>query len=216
MEENMKWKRGLLLLLVAAVLTGCATVPTGPTVMVLPGQGKPFEVFMADDGLCRQWALQQIGGASPGETANQNVASGAVVGTIVGAAIGTAVGAATGDAGAGAAIGAGAGLLGGTAMGSEAAYGSQWQLQRRYDVAYEQCMYAKGNQIPGVTRRGTRVYAPPPPVTGSGAWVTVPGQYANGKWVPEHKVQVPSDSEGLAAPREPASPQPGSDTPPTR
>ena len=182
---------------------------------MLPGPGKPFEVFMADDTVCRQWAQQQIGGASPSETANQNMATGAVVGTAVGAAMGAAIGAATGNAGAGAAIGGGAGLLGGTAMGSNAGASSEYQLQRRYDIAYQQCMYAKGNQIPG-SAPARRAYAPPPPPppTGyqsqnQGVWVTVPGQYVNGKWVPEHKVQVPSGSgEQGTAPR-PSAPQPG-------
>jgi len=137
-------------------------MPTGPTVTVLPGPGKPFEVFQADDAVCRQWAQQQIGGASPSQTANQNMATGAVVGTAVGAAMGAAIGAATGNAGAGAAIGGGAGLLGGTAMGSSAGANSEYQLQRRYDIAYQQCMYAKGNQIPG-SAPVRRTYAPPPP-----------------------------------------------------
>jgi hypothetical protein len=47
----MSWKRGLLLFCVAAVLAGCATMPTGPSVAVLPGPGKPFEVFQTDDAL---------------------------------------------------------------------------------------------------------------------------------------------------------------------
>jgi peptidoglycan-associated lipoprotein len=160
----MKWQRGFLLFLVIAILGGCATMPTGPTVMVMPPPGKPFEVFAEEDTICRQWAQQQIGGASPSETANQNLASGAVIGTLVGAGLGAAIGAATGDVGAGAAIGAGAGLLGGSAMATNPAYASGWQLQRQYDIAYQQCMYAKGNQIPGlVVRRQTQTYAPPPP-----------------------------------------------------
>lgn len=160
----MKWQRGFLLFLVVAILGGCVTMPTGPTVMVMPPPGKPFEVFAEEDTMCRQWAQQQIGGASPSETANQNLASGAVIGTLVGAGLGAAIGAATGDVGAGAAIGAGAGLLGGTAMATNPAYASGWQLQRQYDIAYQQCMYAKGNQIPGViVRRQTQTYAPPPP-----------------------------------------------------
>ncbi len=53
--------RNLFSCLAALVLGGCATVPTGPSVMVLPAQGKPFEVFQADDAVCRQWAAQQIG-----------------------------------------------------------------------------------------------------------------------------------------------------------
>ena len=159
----MNRKQGVLLLFAAVVLSGCATMPTGPMVPVLPGPGKPFEVFMADDTLCRQWAQQQIGGASPSQTANQNLATGATVGTLVGAAMGAAIGAATGNVAAGAAIGGGAGLLGGTATGSNAGAASEYQLQRRYDIAYQQCMYAKGNQIPGVGRRPSRLYAPPPP-----------------------------------------------------
>jgi hypothetical protein len=201
----MKWQRSLLLFFVVVLLGGCATMPTGPTVMVMPGPGKPFEVFVADDVLCRQWAQQQIGGTSPSQTANQNLTTGAVVGTLVGAGLGALIGSASGDAGAGAAIGAGAGLLGGTAVASDQAYASEWQLQKRYDIAYQQCMYSKGNQIPGVVARPTQTYAPPPPDRTSGAWVTVPGQYINGKWIPEHMVQVPSGSrEQITSPGPPA------------
>jgi hypothetical protein len=149
-----------------ALLAGCATMPAGPTVAVYPGTGKPFEVFQADDAACRQWALQQIGGASPSETANQNLVTGAAVGTLAGAAIGAAIGAATGSAGAGAAIGAGAGLFTGTAAASGPAGSSEYQLQRRYDIAYQQCMYAKGNLVPGV--RPAQAYGPPPPPPGYG------------------------------------------------
>ena len=213
----MNWKRVFPICFILMVLSGCATMPTGPTVTVLPGPGKPFEVFQADDSVCRQWALQQIGGASPSQTANQNLATGAVVGTVVGAGLGAAIGAASGNAGAGAAIGAGTGLLGGTAVASNPAYASEWQLQRQYDIAYQQCMYAKGNQIPGVVRQRARAAAPPPPPPppgyGGGSWVTVPGQYVNGKWVPEHKVQVPAGSGGhVPVPRTPA-PQPGLQVP---
>jgi hypothetical protein len=161
----MKLKQGLLVGfgLVVLVLSGCATMPTGPGVMVLPAPGKPFEVFQADDFGCRQWAQQQIGGTSPSQTANQNLTTGAVVGTAVGAGLGVAIGAATGNAGAGAAIGGATGLLGGMSMASGPAYDSQWQLQRQYDMAYQQCHYAKGNQIPGAASNSRRTYAPPPP-----------------------------------------------------
>ena len=157
----MNWKRGLLLFSLAAVLMGCATMPTGPSVAVMPGPGKPFEVFQTDDAVCRQWAQQQIGGGSPSQTANQNLATGAIVGTAVGAAAGLALGSLSGNAGAGAAIGGATGLFAGTAMASGPAYDSQYALQRRYDIAYQQCMYAKGNVIPGAASR--RYYASPPP-----------------------------------------------------
>jgi hypothetical protein len=198
----MNWTRGILMVLALVLLSGCATMPTGPTVTVLPGPGKPFDVFQADDYACRQWALQQIGGEAPSKTANQNLASGAVVGTAVGAGIGALIGSVTGQAGAGAAIGAGAGLLGGMSVASGPAYNSEYTLQRRYDIAYQQCMYAKGNQIPGIVRRPMQVYGPPPPPPAhtSESWVVVPGQYVNGVWVPEHKVRVPSGSGGQAPP----------------
>ena len=68
----------------ALVVAACASIPTGPNVLVLPGNGKSFEQFQTDDAVCRQWSAQQTGTS----------------------------------------------------------------VQVRYDIAYAQCMYAKGNQIP--------------------------------------------------------------------
>ena len=150
-----------LFVMMFVMLNGCATVPTGPRVMVLPGPGKPFDQFQAEDATCRQWARQQIG-QSPQETVNQNTITGAVIGTAVGAGLGTAIGAASGRAGAGAAIGAASGLLVGTAAGANSGQVYGWEAQRRYDIAYQQCMYANGNVIPG-TRRVQRTLPPPPP-----------------------------------------------------
>lgn len=145
------------------VVSGCATMPTGPTVMVLPGPNKPFEQFQVDDMTCRHWAEQRIGMA-PQEVANQNTATGAVVGTAIGAGAGALLGAASGHAGGGAAIGAGTGLLMGTAVGASSGEVSGYQAQRLYDNAYVQCMYAKGNQVPGqIQQRRTRRVPPPPP-----------------------------------------------------
>ena len=67
----MKMKMMILILLPFMGLGGCATIPTGPSVQVMPGSGKSFEQFQADDAVCRQWARQQIG-QSPQETINQN------------------------------------------------------------------------------------------------------------------------------------------------
>ena len=155
----MRRPRGLLGLAVvsALALSGCATLPTGPSVMVLPTAGKPFEQFQAEDANCRQWAGQQIG-LSPQETVNQNTAAAAVIGTVIGAGLGAAIGAASGNPGLGAAIGAGSGLLGGTAVGANAGQAYGWDAQRRYDIAYQQCMYANGNQIPGVVQQNRRTY----------------------------------------------------------
>jgi hypothetical protein len=152
-------------LVIAMLLGGCVTVPAGPSVMVLPGTAKTFEQFQADDVVCRQWALQQTG-TSPSEAGQQQAVAGAVIGTAVGAAAGAAIGAAAGSAGTGAAVGAGSGLLVGTAAGANAGYATSWELQRRYDIGYQQCMYAKEHQIPGASRQ--KAYrrpaaAPPPP-----------------------------------------------------
>jgi hypothetical protein len=150
-------------LLIGVVLTGCASIPSGPSVLVLPGSGKNFEQFQIDDHVCRQWAFQQIG-VTPGEAATTGTVTGAAIGTVVGAAAGAAIGAAAGNPAMGAAAGAGAGLLGGTAIGGGRAEGSAYEIQRRYDITYMQCMYAKGNQIP-VSRGSAPAYtsSPPPP-----------------------------------------------------
>ena len=160
----MKLKESFLLLLALVALSGCATIPTGPSVMVWPGPGKPFEVFQSDDTVCRQWASQQVG-AQPSESANKTLASGAAIGTMLGAGLGAAIGATSGQMGAGLAIGAASGAIGGTAVASGPSYGAEWEVQRRYDNAYMQCMYAKGNQVPGVARpwRGGAPPPPPPP-----------------------------------------------------
>ena len=137
-------------------------MPTGPSVMALPPQGKSFEQFQVDDAVCRQWAAEQIG-LTPQEAADQSTAKGAVVGTAVGAGLGAAIGSASGSAGAGAAIGAASGLLVGTAAGANAGQVYGWRAQRRYDIAYTQCMYAKGNEVPGMTTRRVRRVPPPAP-----------------------------------------------------
>jgi len=152
-----------LLPLAGIVLLGaCATVPTGPSVMVLPGSHKSFDEFQADGAACQQYAQSSVGGPGAGQAAADSVASSAVAGTLLGAAAGAAIGAASGNAGHGAAIGAGTGLLVGSAAGSNAAGYSYYSVQRRYDNAYVQCMYAKGNQVP-VRGRYYRDYRDAPP-----------------------------------------------------
>jgi len=117
--------------------------PAGPSVRVLPGQGRPFEQFQADDATCRQWAAQQVG-TTPGQASTESAVSSATIGTLIGAGLG----AASGNAG----VGAGSGLLGGTLYGTGASQAAAGTVQPRYDSADEQCMYAKGNQTP-VTMR---------------------------------------------------------------
>lgn len=153
-----------------ALLTGCATtMPAGPSVMVLPGDRATFEQFQVDDATCREWAAHRTG-ITPERARGRTAATGAAVGTAVGAAAGAAIGAAAGSPGTGAAVGAGVGLLGGSAVGADYAYAASGSVQRRYDAAYMQCMYAKGHQIPvargAVAPRPATAVTPPPPPPG--------------------------------------------------
>ena len=101
-----------VLLLGLGLLSACTVAPTGPNVLVLPAVGKPMDVFQAEEGECRSYAQQQLGG-TPEQTAS-----------------------------------------------------TRW-LQVRYDRAYVQCMYAKGNVVPGVVVAPGASMAPPPPGTPS-------------------------------------------------
>ena len=153
--------------LVALLMLGaCTTIPTGPSVLVMPGTGKSFDEFRGDDADCRQFALGQVGGATANETAVGSGVKSAAVGAVVGALAGAAMG---GHQGAG--VGAGVGLLAGSVAGAGAGQASGYGLQRRYDNAYIQCMYAKGDRVPvsgqltsGPDRRSS-VPPPPPPNT---------------------------------------------------
>lgn len=149
----------------ALMLSACATVPAGPSVLALPGPWTPPDVFQADDAECRQWAARQVG-IAPGTAGTRSAVSSAAIGTLIGAGLGAAIGAAAGNPAIGAAIGAGSGLLGGTAVGADAAWASASNAQFRYDNTYQQCMYVKGNQIPiarAPTAGQVSAAAPPPP-----------------------------------------------------
>lgn len=91
------------------VLSACTSVPTGPTVAVLPGAGKSLDQLRADDAVCQSYALTQAGGTPPAQT-------------------------------------------------------SAYDTQRRYDLSYIQCMYAKGHRVPVLGPMTARpAQAPPPP-----------------------------------------------------
>ena len=95
--------RALLLAAVTVTTAACASVPTGPSVLVLPGTGKSTEQFLAEDGRCRQVAAAEL----------------------------------------------------------ERVKGGMVSDQKRYDMAYMQCMYTQGNQIPVSGRAGYGAPAPP-------------------------------------------------------
>lgn len=155
-------------LLALLLLGACTTVPSGPGVMALPGSGKSFEQFRADDFDCRQFAGYQVGGTAPDQAAADSGVKSAAVGTLIGAAAGAAIG---GSRGAG--VGAGTGLAAGALAGTGAAEGSAYGLQRRYDFAYIQCMYSKGHKVPvsgnftSSNQNPAANHTPPPPPPGS-------------------------------------------------
>ena len=158
-------------------VAACTTIPTGPSVMAMPGSGKSFDQFRGDDADCRQFALGQVGGTTPDQAATDSGVRSAALGTVLGAAAGAAIG---GNSQA-AVAGAGAGLLIGSAAGAGAGQVSGYSLQRRYDNAYIQCMYAKGDRVPvsgGMTSRPARASSPPPPPANSYAPPPPPSGYA--------------------------------------
>ena len=151
-----------LLVISVLGLAACVTTPTGPSVMVLPGSGKSFDQFRFDEGGCKQYAYDQIGGQTAARAQEESGVKGAVVGTAIGALAGAAIGGGSH----GAAVGAGVGLLGGSLAGASAGNVSAYEAQRRYDIAYTQCMYAKGHKVPmsgRVAPANRPYYAPPPP-----------------------------------------------------
>jgi hypothetical protein len=153
-----------LAVLIGALFAGaCATIPPGPRQQVLPGTGKTFDQFRADDLACRDFATAQVG------TPEQAQTDSAARSALAGAGVGAGAGALTGNSST-AAGGAALGLIVGAVAGSGAANASGRHVQQRYDVAYQQCMYAKGHRIPVAGRYErpmARGYAPPPPPAGS-------------------------------------------------
>jgi hypothetical protein len=134
------------------LLTACAQTPMGPTVNVMPGPGKPFDAFQNDQAVCNQFAQQAVAGQA--QNANAQGVGAAALTTVLGAGLGAAIG-----GGRGAAIGAGAGALGGTGIGASTSSNAQYSIQQQYNNAYSQCMYSKGNMVPGY---GPMMSQPPP------------------------------------------------------
>lgn len=175
-----------------AAASGCATIPSGPSTMALPGTGRSFEAFRADDDLCRRHASDRVDGRSASRAAQDSVAAGAIAGAAIGALAGAALG---GSQGAG--VGAGTGLLVGTAVGGGHAAESGWSVQRRYDNAYVQCMYARGHKVPVL----------------AGSWPATVTSSAPARTVAPLPPGVPVPPPGLPPPPPPAGSAPPA-TPP--
>lgn len=148
--------RSILYLPLLTLLGACTTMPIGPTVAVMPAPGKPFELFVQEEQQCRAYAASSSG-ATGNDAASSNLAGNAALGTVLGATAGALIGGNHQGAG----VGAGVGLLAGAATGSNRGSYAAGDVQYRYNIAYQQCMYAKGNQLPGSQSGGGSYYPPP-------------------------------------------------------
>lgn len=138
----MRHPSRIMILALPLALGACVSMPTGPSVLVLPGTGMSFDQFRYDEAVCRQYAAEQTGLSAEqaaGDAGVRSAALGAALGAIAGAAI---------DGRHGAGVGAGTGLLVGGMAGTGTAQVSAYEAQRRYDNGYLQCMYAKGHRVP--------------------------------------------------------------------
>lgn len=157
----MRTAKRLIALLLVVLAAGCATLPSGPSVRVFPTPGKPYDLFLSEDSYCRGAAERQIG-LLPQEVADQNTATGALIGTAAGTGIGATLGAASGNVAAGAVVGGLSGLMIGSAAGSDSGRIEIREAQWRYDTVYLQCMFSHGNQV---YNPGQRYYHRRRPVT---------------------------------------------------
>jgi hypothetical protein len=145
------------------LLAGCAVAPTAPSVLVMPGAQKSVAQFDTDNAACQQRAGAYV--APQVDAANTQAAGSAVVGTAIGAALGALMGSGYYYNNSAAAWGAGTGLMMGSAVGSSQSQAANFGLQQHYDQAYLQCMFQRGNQVPGqvVYRRAVPAVRPAPP-----------------------------------------------------
>jgi hypothetical protein len=221
--EAMTPQRGRLAVALAGglVLGGCTVMPVAPSVMALPGSTKTVEQYQSDSVACQQRAQAAVAayGAPTAAYADNQAANVAAGSAVYGAATGALIGAATGQGGQGAAIGAGIGLLFGGLAGSSYTNVSSYQLQRGYDRAYLDCMYASGNKVPefrgyaaGPSHPSYSRYPPPnqpPPPGVEGRGYAPPGVESRGYAPPG------ADSRGYGPPADvPPSSYPPRDAPP--
>jgi uncharacterized protein YcfJ len=140
-------------------LSACAPTVMAPTVPVMPGANKPFDQFAADQQTCQAYANSQT--APMAAQANNQAVGGALLTTALGAGLGAAIG-----GGRGAAIGAASGAVVGGSMAAQGSSIAGMNIQQQYNLYYSQCMYARGNQVPGFTPGQYAI--PPYPGAGPG------------------------------------------------
>jgi hypothetical protein len=129
-----------------ALLAGCAQAPQAPTAQVTPGPGKTDEAFQADMTACKKTASDSVAGQV--SAANTQAVTGAMAGVATAALTG-GVSAITSN-------------MSGTATsaaqtGVQSSAGAQGTIQQQYDVTFNNCMFAAGDNVPGMAP------ATPPP-----------------------------------------------------
>ena len=138
-EEMFRFIAGLLV--VAQIITGCATVKPSPA------QGQTREKMAQDRAECSAAAAQ----ATDSKALKEGVVTGGIVGfylALVGASEGASVGFWThGSAGDGAWIGAAVGAGIGTIVGLVVGIKKGVEQHRRYQSAYESCLTERGYSI---------------------------------------------------------------------
>jgi outer membrane lipoprotein SlyB len=156
-------------LLVLLGLASCAQ-PIGPTVQVLPPQGKAYAAFEADE---RECSLHTNDVVRPLVNRSAEAQLGtAAVGTLLGAGLGAAIG-----GGRGAGIGAAAGAVGGAGVGTDQAASAEARIQQTYDNTYAACMVAHGNLVTAPPVPQTVVVAPAPVIIQPAPYVVTPAPY---------------------------------------
>jgi len=139
-------KKIIASVVILAMLVGCASAPTGPTVMVMPRAGQDFKQFKADNEECKQYASDEAEKTSNASFKNGAATTGVLMG--IGALAGLLL---MGGRSVNVGTGAGAGLIAGGLAGSLGQNKKEDQAQAQYNMAFQQCMFAKGNAVTGAT-----------------------------------------------------------------
>ena len=71
MRRRGKTIRCLALMAVTMAIAACASTPTGPSALVLPGPGKSHDQFRAEDARCRQHAASELQTTERGTLSDQ-------------------------------------------------------------------------------------------------------------------------------------------------
>ena len=135
-------KKYWLPILLASLISACASMPEGPHVRVMPSKGVSLEKFRADDLQCQDFAQNQVSGEIQNKSGIETLTD-IAIGSAVGALAGQAIGHNTRGTVTGLAVGATLGL----ATGAYQAHKSTEDAQNHYDTAYLQCMSTKGHVV---------------------------------------------------------------------